>query len=65
LTSVYEEASYAEVRKELEGELRRLRAELKVPEVEDPAASGVGPGPRGKARAKVQGRAGQARRKKP
>jgi arylsulfatase A-like enzyme len=61
LKSVYDETSYAAVRKELEGELVRLRAELKVPDVEDPAASGRGPGPRGKARAKARGKAGKAR----
>jgi arylsulfatase A-like enzyme len=52
LKSVYNDPSYADVRKELETELARLRDELKVPEQEDPVASGVGPGPRGKARRK-------------
>jgi arylsulfatase A-like enzyme len=52
LRSVYEDAGYAQVRKELEGELARLREELKVPEEDDPAASGARPGPRQKARAK-------------
>ncbi|MEX0676247.1 MAG: sulfatase [Pirellulales bacterium] len=61
LVSVYDETSYAGVRKELEGELGRLRAELKVPDVDDPAASGSGPGPRGKARANAGGKAGKAR----
>jgi arylsulfatase A-like enzyme len=46
LTSVYDESSYAEVRQELESELARLREDLKVPDEEDPAASGRGPGPR-------------------
>jgi arylsulfatase A-like enzyme len=49
LTSVYDDPAHAAARKELEVELARLRKELKVPEVEDPAASGRGPGPRGKA----------------
>jgi arylsulfatase A-like enzyme len=52
LKSVYDESSFADVRKELEAELARLRGELKVPEQEDPAASGRGPGERGKARGK-------------
>jgi arylsulfatase A-like enzyme len=52
LESVYEDAGYAKVRKELEGELARLREELKVPEKDDPAASGARHGPRQKARAK-------------
>ncbi len=54
LRSVYNEAEYADVRQELEAEVKRLRAELKVPDVEDPAASGARPGPRQRARKKVQ-----------
>lgn len=38
LSNVYDNQAYASVRKRLEGELKRLRKELKVPE-EDPAAS--------------------------
>ena len=60
LKSVYDEALYGDVRKELEGELDRLRAELKVPEKEDPAASGRRPGPRAKARAKAREKTGKA-----
>ncbi|TWU21891.1 sulfatase family protein [Bythopirellula polymerisocia] len=40
LQNVYDNRAYASVRKRLEGELKRLRAELKVPE-EDPPASNL------------------------
>ena len=36
LTSVYDKPEYATVRKELEAELARLRAELKVPDPDPP-----------------------------
>src|SRR5438270_2546195 len=36
LTSVYDKPEYAAVRKELEAELTRLRAELKVPDPDPP-----------------------------
>ncbi len=60
LKSVYGEASYDDVRKELEGELDRLRAELKVPEMEDPAASGRGPRPRAKGQGKARKKTAKA-----
>jgi arylsulfatase A-like enzyme len=40
LRSVYGQESYADAQKELENELARLRAELKVPEKDAPEASG-------------------------
>ncbi|MGD9647796.1 MAG: sulfatase [Pirellulales bacterium] len=40
LTSVYGQADYAEAQSELTQELRRLRAELKVPDEDPPEASG-------------------------
>jgi len=40
LKSVYDDAEYASVREELAAEIKRLRAELKVPEEDDPAAYG-------------------------
>jgi arylsulfatase A-like enzyme len=40
LKSVYDDPAYADVRQELAAELARLRTELKVPEVDDPWASG-------------------------
>jgi arylsulfatase A-like enzyme len=40
LTSVYDADTYASVRKDLESQLTRLRAELKVPEQDPPEASG-------------------------
>jgi arylsulfatase A-like enzyme len=43
LKSVYGQAGYAETQKMLEGELARLRAELKVPERDPPGASGRKP----------------------
>ncbi len=57
MKSVYDDAQYADVRRELHAEVTRLRGELKVPDVEDPAASGDRPGPRQRKlpRAKQQG----------
>ena len=46
MKSVYDDAAYADVRRQLHAEVTRLRAELKVPAEEDPAASGNRPGPR-------------------
>jgi arylsulfatase A-like enzyme len=46
LKSVYDDPGYAEARAELSAEVKRLRAELKVPDQDDPAASGSRPGPR-------------------
>ncbi len=40
LTSVYDRADYGGVQRQLHDELRRLRAELKVPEQDPPEASG-------------------------
>ncbi len=57
LTSVYNEASYADVQSALHAEVDRLRKQLKVPAEEDPAASGARPGPRQRARQQQQGKA--------
>ncbi|MBL9124514.1 MAG: sulfatase [Planctomycetaceae bacterium] len=46
LKSVYGDPAYAEVQRELEAELRRLRSELKVPDDDPPGASGRPPQPR-------------------
>jgi arylsulfatase A-like enzyme len=46
MKSVYDDASYAEVRRELTAEVGKLRQELKVPEQDDPEASGAKPGAR-------------------
>lgn len=43
LQSVHGQAAYADAQKQLEGELARLRAELKVPEKDAPDASGRRP----------------------
>ncbi|REK11185.1 MAG: DUF4976 domain-containing protein [Planctomycetota bacterium] len=40
LKSVYDDPSYADTRERLTAEVQRLREELKVPETEDPLASG-------------------------
>lgn len=41
LTNVYDNADYADARKDLHAELQRLRKELKVPEQDAPAAGGA------------------------
>jgi len=46
LKSVFGAAEHAGAQRQLEGELARLRAELKVPEKDAPEASGRGPGSR-------------------
>jgi arylsulfatase A-like enzyme len=46
MKSVYDDASYAEVRNQLTAEVARLRKELKVPDQDDPEASGGKPGAR-------------------
>ncbi len=46
MKSVYGLAEHASAQRQLEGELARLRSELKVPEKEAPEASGRGPGSR-------------------
>ena len=51
MLSVYGKPGYAEVQADLERELARLRAELKVPD-EDPEASNIRPRQPGKAKAK-------------
>jgi arylsulfatase A-like enzyme len=46
LKSVYDDVSYADVRNQLTAEVARLRKELKVPDQDDPEASGGRTGPR-------------------
>jgi arylsulfatase A-like enzyme len=46
MKSVYDDASYADVRSQLTAEVARLRKELKVPDQDDPEASGGRPGAR-------------------
>ncbi len=53
MKSVYDDAAYADVRRELHAEVTRLRAELKVPDEEDPAAAGGRPNPRQPQRSKA------------
>jgi arylsulfatase A-like enzyme len=40
LKSVYDDSAHAQAQRELEGELARLRSELKVPNEDPPEASG-------------------------
>lgn len=56
--SVYDDPAYGDVRKELTAEIKRLRAELEVPDEENPDAAGSTPGPRGRARQKAKRAAG-------